>query len=503
MKRFFFRCCVIGIYFSLATTALSAPPKKPQFEYLAYPDIMYTDSEGSMLICLLNYGGDGEVSHDGVSGDQVVISVPSGTSVDDLVSTGGVSCESQNPAWVGEVDEISTPDEILLTFRPNGTYTVILGETICFNLNILDINSEIGLSFLNIDQQMKGSARKPVNTAISIFKMTKDMAAAVELDPTVEESVKDGVSFDELSGNATDEQIPDDITMNYAKDADTVDGAHAVDLEESAEIDADIAVHKGDAGAHHSKTTSFSELTDTATDAQIPDSITVNQAANADTVDGAHAADLEESAEIDADIAVHKGDAGAHHSKTTSFSELTDTATDAQIPDSITVDQAANADTVDGAHAADLEESAEIDADIAAHNQDPGAHPEIGGTFTKIGNNGTVSCNIYCGAVNRAGEAIWEDRTGYCVVAKDRSGESVSCNAVLGLGERQICLCAVGIDVLHYNNGTVSCAEFCERKNLLCVAAWNNETNSNNDARCSFVKPAGSDMISELTCSCL
>ncbi len=441
MKRFFFRCCVIGIYFSLATTALSAPPKKPQFEYLAYPDIMYTDSEGSMLICLLNYGGDGEVSHDGVSGDQVVISVPSGTSVDDLVSTGGVSCESQNPAWVGEVDEISTPDEILLTFRPNGTYTVILGETICFNLNILDINSEIGLSFLNIDQQMKGSARKPVNTAISIFKMTKDMAAAVELDPTVEESVKDGVSFDELSGNATDEQIPDDITMNYAKDADTVDGAHAVDLEESAEIDADIAVHKGDAGAHHSKTTSFSELTDTATDAQIPDSITV--------------------------------------------------------------DQAANADTVDGAHAADLEESAEIDADIAAHNQDPGAHPEIGGTFTKIGNNGTVSCNIYCGAVNRAGEAIWEDRTGYCVVAKDRSGESVSCNAVLGLGERQICLCAVGIDVLHYNNGTVSCAEFCERKNLLCVAAWNNETNSNNDARCSFVKPAGSDMISELTCSCL
>ena len=78
-----------------------------------------------------------------------------------------------------------------------------------------------------------------------------------------------------------------------AEDADTVGGFHAVDLEESIEIDADIATHASISNAHHSKTTSFTELTDTASDAQIPDTITVNYAAeagDADTVDGEHAA---------------------------------------------------------------------------------------------------------------------------------------------------------------------------------------------------------------------
>ncbi len=81
-----------------------------------------------------------------------------------------------------------------------------------------------------------------------------------------------------------------------ADDADTVDGVHAAALEESAEIDADIAIHAGIPGAHHTKTASFSELSDSVTDAQIPNNITIDQAANAstagdaDTVDGQHAA---------------------------------------------------------------------------------------------------------------------------------------------------------------------------------------------------------------------
>ena len=56
-------------------------------------------------------------------------------------------------------------------------------------------------------------------------------------------------------------------------DADTVDGTEAADLEESAEIDADIAAHTAVADTHHAKTTSFSELTDTIADGQIPGSI--------------------------------------------------------------------------------------------------------------------------------------------------------------------------------------------------------------------------------------
>lgn len=43
-------------------------------------------------------------------------------------------------------------------------------------------------------------------------------------------------------------------------DADTVDGAEAAALEESAEIDADIAAHASDPSAHHTKTTDASEI---------------------------------------------------------------------------------------------------------------------------------------------------------------------------------------------------------------------------------------------------
>lgn len=93
-----------------------------------------------------------------------------------------------------------------------------------------------------------------------------------------------------------------------------IDGA----LTRDAEMDATVAVHAAVADAHHVKTTSFAELTDTATDAQIPDNITVNYAASAgdaDTVDGMEGAALEESAEIDADVAAHTGVADAHHAR--------------------------------------------------------------------------------------------------------------------------------------------------------------------------------------------
>ncbi len=79
--------------------------------------------------------------------------------------------------------------------------------------------------------------------------------------------------------------------------------------------------------------------------------IYASEAANSLTVDGMSGADLEESAEIDSDIAVHEADASAHHVKTNSFAELMDTAVDAQIPDDITIDHAGtsgSADTLDG-----------------------------------------------------------------------------------------------------------------------------------------------------------
>ncbi|XOF32657.1 MAG: hypothetical protein ACL93V_11550 [Candidatus Electrothrix sp. YB6] len=305
-------CSFLTVFF-FSTAALSAPPSKPEFEYLAYPDIMYTDNESSMSVCLVNYGGSGEVSHDGMFGDHTVISIPVGTGASSLLSAGGISSESRNPNWVVEVDEISVPGEIRLTFRPQGTYTVTEGEVLCLQVNEMPINPEMGLSFLNIDQQMQGAVQLPINTAMKVFKMTNSMAEAVELDPTVIESVKDGVSFSELTGVANNSQVPDNITINKASDADTVDGIHATELDESAEIDTDIALHSANPSSHHTKTTSFSELTDTASDDQIPDSITVNKAKDAETLSGVSADELEESADIENAIVEHASNPNAHH----------------------------------------------------------------------------------------------------------------------------------------------------------------------------------------------
>jgi hypothetical protein len=119
-----------------------------------------------------------------------------------------------------------------------------------------------------------------------------------------------------------------------------------------SEVDSKITDHAAIADAHHSKTTSFTELTDVAADPQIPSGIArdseimptvlandgTGSGLDADRIDGAESGTLEESAEIDADIAAHTAIAGAHHTKTTSFSELTDTASDSQIPGSIARD---------------------------------------------------------------------------------------------------------------------------------------------------------------------
>jgi len=92
-----------------------------------------------------------------------------------------------------------------------------------------------------------------------------------------------------------------------AQDANTLEGISASALDQSAHISdtnnphnvtvaqtgavstADLANHAADASAHHTKTTSFTDLSDTATDEQIPNDITVYLASNADTVDGLNA----------------------------------------------------------------------------------------------------------------------------------------------------------------------------------------------------------------------
>ena len=119
------------------------------------------------------------------------------------------------------------------------------------------------------------------------------------------------------------EQIVSTLFSIKAQDADTIDGIEAAELEESQEI----IDHASEPSAHH----------DPYTDAE--------------AVVACDTAGMEESEEIDVDVASHAGIADAHHTKTTSFAEMSDVATDVQIPDDITINfalTAGDADTVDG-----------------------------------------------------------------------------------------------------------------------------------------------------------
>ncbi len=114
------------------------------------------------------------------------------------------------------------------------------------------------------------------------------------------------LSFESLSDSASDAQIPDDITINNAGNADSLGNVSAGDYA----TDSELAVHASSSNVHHAryadteavsamgslldgnslnhdKTSSlaFSSITGTATDNQIPDNITVNRAASAGNAD--------------------------------------------------------------------------------------------------------------------------------------------------------------------------------------------------------------------------
>ena len=197
-------------------------------------------------------------------------------------------------------------------------------------------------------------------------------------------------------------------SADFATDADTVDGAHAAALEESGEIDSDIAAHTGNTSAHHIKTV---------------DTFVTNRDAH-DHLGG-------DGAQI-----LHSSLGGVttnqHHTKTTSASEITSgTMSPLRIAGTAWTSlndgsgSGLDADTVDGAHASALEESAEINADIAAHSAIATAHhTDSGGTVTSVStgtgliggpitSSGTISHadTSSAASVNNAGGTVVQDVT--------------------------------------------------------------------------------------------
>jgi hypothetical protein len=199
----------------------------------------------------------------------------------------------------------------------------------------------------------------------SLTNMTQALSAGVFSGP--ERYLRlwfssDNVTFRQLSPDRRIAAVPYALQAEEAANADTVDGMQGADLEESAEIDADIAAHASVIDAHHTR------YTDAEAFGAVLDSDGAGSGLDADTVDGMQGADFDESAEIDADIAAHASIIDAHHAR------YTDAEAFGAVLDNDGAGSGLDADTVDGMQGADLDESAEIDADIAAHASFADAH---------------------------------------------------------------------------------------------------------------------------------
>jgi len=139
------------------------------------------------------------------------------------------------------------------------------------------------------------------------------LGAVVALDASIFDGSPRYLGIEvEGDGEMTPRQLLASVPYAFhAEDADTLDGMEGADLEESAEIDADIAAHALSPAAHHAR------YTDLEAWAAVLSSDGAGSGLDADTVDGLHASALEESAEIDADIAAHALSPAAHHARYT------------------------------------------------------------------------------------------------------------------------------------------------------------------------------------------
>ncbi|MDX2255632.1 MAG: DUF4157 domain-containing protein [Pseudanabaenaceae cyanobacterium bins.39] len=116
----------------------------------------------------------------------------------------------------------------------------------------------------------------------------------------------------------------------------------------------------------------------------------------------------------------------------------------------------------------------------------------IGERFDKPGNNGTVSCDTFCGAVNVNNQPVWGSKVGVNIGSRQPEGAS------------GVCQCAQSSDFFTKkgNNGTVTCDTFCSGSQWgqvgMCIASFDNRNGTGQG--CDYLP--GFLGGSELTCSC-
>ena len=184
----------------MVTTAFAAPPKL-QFQYLAFPATCVEGSIGSIQLVMVNNGTAGSVA----GSDHVLVDIPLGGQPQDLLDTvTGVTCGAQSPLWRCMIEFVTANTATVRFYPASGTVPVNTGETLYFYLDNAQLNTSVGMATLDITQNIDSArATPPVNTQMSILKVTQDAATYMENDPTVNPSVKDGVDWTELTGIPT------------------------------------------------------------------------------------------------------------------------------------------------------------------------------------------------------------------------------------------------------------------------------------------------------------
>ena len=178
-----------------------------------------------------------------------------------------------------------------------GIYSVVLGYTSAIEPALVSSGNLWLEVWIDLDRL---APRLQLTSAVYALR-AGDSDSLSGMTPADFAAEDHGHSFAEITGTASDGQIPDDITVEHAwsagtaleaDNADTVDGYHASAFAE--------AVH------NHS----FSQITGAASDGQIPDDITIDYAAtagNADTLDGHHASAFAGSAHFHRSLAASDG----------------------------------------------------------------------------------------------------------------------------------------------------------------------------------------------------
>jgi len=177
-KKIVFQYCVIGILALIFSGPALAGHNKVQLEYMVYPSTVIAGSTGLLEVCLINHGSSGKLIYDGRRKmDQIVISIPVGPLDDDLASEGrGLYCSAHEDSWTCEFLSFDG-DEVLIALRPENSVWVNEGDAICLEIDMVVINSQVGLALLHVDQQIHNSrADKAINTSMGIFKVDPEIA---------------------------------------------------------------------------------------------------------------------------------------------------------------------------------------------------------------------------------------------------------------------------------------------------------------------------------------